>query len=78
MNDTLRPLGEITDELEPLLFELVHNHKMQKHEVLALINQWIDVHYPGAIELYSEGGSPVFYYGPAEGLVRSKPARKKR
>lgn len=77
MSDTLRPLGEVTEELEPLLFEMVHGHKLQKHEVFGIINQWIDAHYPDAIERYVDGGSPVLYYGPVEGLIRSRPLKKK-
>lgn len=60
----LRPLGDITQDLEPLLFEMVDNHALQKGEVLALISVWIDIHYPLAIEVYeNDNTSPEMFYG---------------
>lgn len=61
----LRPLGQITDDLEPLICELIDQHKLQMHEVLALIHGYIQCHFPEAIEIYEDDGSnPVFRYGP--------------
>ena len=63
----LRPLGDITQDLEPLLFEMVEKHDLQTHEILAIIKGWIDVHYPDANEEYLDGSSPVLKgikYGP--------------
>lgn len=60
----LRPLGDITGDLEPILEELIDTHDIQCGEVMALVYNWIVVHRPGAIEEYVAGGNPVFYYGP--------------
>lgn len=59
----IRPVGQVLLDMEPLLFELCEKHELQRGEVLALIHTWITIHYPGAIEEYVDGGSPVFYYG---------------
>lgn len=50
----MRPVGQITDELEPLLYELCEDHEMQRHEILGMIDYWIRYHYPGAIEEYED------------------------
>lgn len=54
MSKKLRPVGKITEDMEPLLFELVEDHELQRHEVLGLINAWIETHYPGALEEFEE------------------------
>ena len=50
----LRKLGEITDDMEQYLFEMVEQHELQRHEVLGIIDYWIRYHYPDAIEVYEE------------------------
>lgn len=62
-NKKLRPAGDVLLDLEPLLFELVQDHSLQCGDVLALINVWIQTHYPAAIEEYTAGGSPQMFYG---------------
>lgn len=59
-------------EMEPLLFELICDHELQKGDVLALISTWIDTHAPEAIEVYTEekAGPPIFFYGHIDGLRR--------
>ena len=65
----LRPLGEITGDLEPLILEMTDQHEMQVGEILALVYGYLQVHCPHAFEEYTDGsGKPVFYYGPKEGL----------
>ena len=59
----IRPLGEITGELEHLLDELYIHHDMQFHEVLGILYLTTKTHYPGAIEEYKDGSNPVLYYG---------------
>lgn len=59
----LRKVGDILLEMEPLLFELVEKHELQKGELLVLFSVWVDIHYPGAIEPYEDGTNPIFYYG---------------
>lgn len=70
MRKKLRPVGDITQDLEPLLFELVHDHQLQKGEVLSLVSRWISIHYPGANEEYEDGSFPIEFYGPIEALKR--------
>ncbi len=64
----LRPLGRVTADLEPLLLELAFAHELQHGEILNLIRGYLELHCPGARECYTEGGHPIMYYGPAEGL----------
>lgn len=58
----LRPLGEITADLEPLYFEMLLDHGLQRHEVIGLFLQWAETHMIG-LETYEDGSHPVFY-GP--------------
>jgi hypothetical protein len=65
----IRPVGDITADLEPLLFELHMDHDMQHGEVLALINGWQKIHAPQQIEVYEDGTHPTLQvietmYGP--------------
>lgn len=61
----IRPLGQVTQDLEPLLFEMTQDHDLQKGEVLALVAAWIDIHMPEAIEVYvADNSNPEYYYGP--------------
>lgn len=64
---SLRPLGDITQDLEPLLLEMVDEHAMQHGEVLGLIHAWLMIHSPESREVYVEDdSSPEFYYGPSK------------
>lgn len=62
----MRKLGDITLDLEEILEEMVDSHDLQKGEILALVNVWVDIHRPDAVETYEDGSSPVFRYGPKE------------
>lgn len=62
----LRPLGDITQELEPLLCEMAVNHKLQRGEILSLIVSYIDIHLKDCIEEYEDGSHPEYRYGPRE------------
>lgn len=66
----LRPLGDITEDLEPLWFEMLLDHKMQPHEVIGLFLLWQSAHVPDATECYEVDGShPTwYYYGHKGGL----------
>lgn len=66
----LRPLGQITDDLEPLLTELTTNHKMQIHEVLGIVYGYLLAHCPNSIENYVDGTKPIYYYGHIEGIKK--------
>ena len=58
----LRKLSDITADLEPLYFEMLVQHDMQRHEVIGLFLQWAETHMLG-LETYADGSHPVFY-GP--------------
>lgn len=61
----LRPVGQITADLEVHLLELAYGHELQWHEILSLVHGWLMVHHPSGQEVYdSDGSSPVFQYGP--------------
>lgn len=60
----LRPLGNITDDMEELLYELMDEHGLQFHEVIGIVYAWTQVHYPSAFEVYEDGSSPILTYGP--------------
>lgn len=62
----MRPLGKITSDLEHLILELTEGHDCQWGEVLNIIHGYLQVHCPESREEYTEGGHPVFYYGPEE------------
>jgi hypothetical protein len=68
MAKRIRSLGDITDELEPLLLEMAENHKMQHGEILNIIRGYLEIHCPDSQEVYRDGTKPVFYYGGREGL----------
>ena len=65
----IRPLGNVTQDLEPLLLEMVLEHDLQVGEILNLIYGYLQIHTPNAFEEYDDGsGRPMFYYGPKERL----------
>lgn len=65
LSKQIRPLGNITTDLETLLFEMGVEHDLQWHEILGLVHSWLQTHFPHGQETYVEDGShPVFYYGP--------------
>jgi len=59
----IRPLGDITEDMEKLLWEMVDGHNLQKGEILSLISMWCNIHAPHSVEVYEDGSSPVEYYG---------------
>ena len=65
--EQLRPLGDITLDMEKLLVEMTDQHELQWGEVLSLVYSWLSVHAPQAREEYTDGsGSPIFQYGPRQ------------
>lgn len=67
----LRPLGNITSDLEPLLLEMACDHDLQHGEILNLIRGYLEIHCPGAKEKYVDGDEIVFYYGPKSELKKT-------
>jgi len=60
MSRKLRPLGQVTQDMEPLLFEMCDDHDLQHGEILGLVKAWLDIHYPAGREEYVDGsGHPV-------------------
>lgn len=67
----LRPLGNITTELEPLYFEMILEHKMQDHEIIGHFLQWRQSHIlitKESQETYGDGSHPILYFGHKDGL----------
>jgi len=60
--------GDLMHEVEALVAKFVEEHDMQRGEILALIDSYIVLHYPGAIEEYEDGSSPIYFYGPPESM----------
>lgn len=60
---SLRPLGKITSDLEPLLLEMACDHELQHGEILNIIRGYLEIHCPDAKEVYEDGTSPTFFYG---------------
>ena len=54
MTKKIRPLGDITAEMEPLLEEFVDIHELQRHEILALVRAWLETHRPYCLEEFIE------------------------
>jgi hypothetical protein len=58
----IRPLGDILLDLEPLLEEIIDTHSIQKGEIVSLVDVWVQIHRPDAVEKYVDGSpSPVLY-----------------
>lgn len=62
----LRPLGDVTQDLENVLIEMAINHDLQWGEILSLVHGYMMVHLPQQQEQYTDGTTPVFFYGPKE------------
>jgi hypothetical protein len=60
----IRPLGDITQDIEPLILEMIEHHDLQWGEVLNIVRGYLEVHCPGAQEEYEDGTRPRFHYGP--------------
>ncbi len=58
----LRPLGQITGEMELLLEEMTDDHDLQWGEVLALVKTWLEIHAQHQREEYKDGTSPIYSY----------------
>ena len=63
----MRALGKITDKLELLIEEMVEDHELQRYEIIALVNDYIKVHYPSAIETPIDGGQFILEYKYVKG-----------
>lgn len=76
MAKKIRPMGHITMDMEPLLFEMSIDHDLQHGEVLAEVYSWLKIHVPGQAEEYDEGGKPdlpkIFGFKEKEDERRSK------
>lgn len=65
----LRPLGDVTGDIEPLMQELMYAHKLQWHEILALVHGYLQSHFPEGQEIYNADKSkPIFFYGHKDNL----------
>lgn len=67
---SIRPLGDILLEMEPLIQEAMDSHDLQWGDMLSLIYGYLMVHYPYAEEEYEDDTRPVFWYGHRDKLVK--------
>ena len=67
----MKTINELMFEIEQTVSDMIYKQDMQKGEVLALVEQYINVHHPEAIEEYSQDGTnPIYFYGPLETFVK--------
>jgi hypothetical protein len=67
----MKRMGDVMFDIEEVIGkQMIEKHDLQKGEALSLINDYIDVHYPGAIEEYQDGTNPIYFYGPLETFVK--------
>lgn len=62
----MRTMGDILLDLEKLMDEFYLQHDLQTGDVMSLVYNMSIVHYPENIEEYTDGTSPIFYYGPKD------------
>lgn len=67
----LEPMGDIMHELEAVIDKMAKSHDLQKGEVMTLVSQYMDTHYPGSVEEYNDGSTPFEFYGHID-LARKK------
>ena len=57
-----KTISDIIKELyKPM--KIIYSNIGSKNYVLAICATYVDIHVPGRIEQYTEGGRPGFYYG---------------
>lgn len=62
----MNKMGDVMFTVEDVVTQMAEEHDMQKGEMLSLFAQYIDNHFPGAIEEYEDGTHPIYFYGPKE------------
>lgn len=72
MKKKIRPLGDITFDLEDVITEMIEDHELQHGEVMAIVLNYMKVHFPESQEEYEDGTSPVYYYGHKKYVNRVK------
>jgi hypothetical protein len=65
----LRPLGHITQDLEPLYQEMAWEHELQAHEMLGIQHSYIKSHLDASLERYNDGTDPIYFYGHIDDLI---------
>lgn len=72
----MRPLGDITQDLEVLITEMIEQHDLQHGEVINLIHGYLEIHFPDAKEQYVDGDEVVLYYGPRSIFKKYKKGKR--
>jgi hypothetical protein len=65
----IQPLGDLTQELEDVIAKFMDQHDLQHGEMEDIVMGYLERHYPGAREEYTDGTVPVRYYGHIDGLI---------
>jgi hypothetical protein len=76
MEKKIRPLGKITEDIEPLLCEMIEDHLLQRHEVIGLIFGYMQAHFPESEELYIDKSKAILYYGPIQKIKKTSRSKK--
>ncbi len=66
----IEPMGDLTSDMEEVLHKMVTQHDMQTGEILALVERYMDIHWPSCAEPFNDGTLPVRYYGHVDGLIK--------
>lgn len=59
MKKTIRPMGQITEDLEKILIEMCDDHELQSYEIHGIIDHWFPIHFESAIPTYEDGTQPA-------------------
>lgn len=57
-------------EQEKVAQKLVEQHDMQLTEILALVKNYLEVHYPGCVEEFTDGSRIVVLWGHKDEVKR--------
>jgi hypothetical protein len=64
-------VGDIMFEQERVAQKLVEQHDMQASEIVSAVLNYLEVHYPGCFEEFTDGSRIVFLWGHKE-VVKKK------
>lgn len=54
---SIRPMGQITEDLEKILIEMCEDHELQSYEIHGIVDHWFPVHFPSAIPTFADDGT---------------------
>lgn len=67
----LRPLGQVMCDAEPIIGdEMAGQHEMQTNEIVSLIVDYLDVHFPDARPTFTDGSRLVILMGHRDEVIK--------